>query len=208
MKTTRPILPQPPQPFTTERLLIRPIVLSDLSDFHILRTQIEVMKWTSTGKIDVDTAVTTQWINRFLPPNHDKSFSFAVEQLSEPGKVVGTVGMHAFDPPECGYMFVKEVWGRGYATEALQAWLQRYWALPRKVVEVESEEPVYERELDGDGITREVIRALIQTSHAGSRRVLEKCGFRQYGRAQEEDTQRPGEGVLVWLDYFCVERPI
>jgi RimJ/RimL family protein N-acetyltransferase len=183
------------------------MTMADLSAFHYLRTQHEVMKWTSTGKIDIDELATTTWMNRFLPPNDAKTFSFAIEELANPGKVVGTIGMHLFEPPECGYMFIPEVWGRAYATEALKAWLEKYWALPRVEVEVEGEEPEYARE-EIDGVTREVMRALIEEHHIGSRRVLEKCGFKQYGRIQEEDTQRPGEGVMVWLDLYCFERPL
>lgn len=207
MKTTRPILPTPATAFATTRLLIRPMQRSDLNDFHSLRTQIEVMKWTSTGKIDADTDFTTKWMERSLPPNDTKSFNFAIEELANPGFVVGTVGMHIAEPPECGYMFRQEAWGKGYASEALEAWVQKYWELPREVVQLEEELPKYLRGDSEDGVTKEVLRALIETNHAASRRVLEKCGFDQYGREEVEDSHYPGEGKLVWLDYFCLERP-
>lgn len=207
MKTTRPILPTPATSFTTPRLLLRPMETTDLNHFHALRTQIEVMKWTSTGRIDVDIETTTKWMERFLPPNDSKTFSFAIEELANPGTVVGTVAMHVAEPPECGYMVRKEVWGNGFATEALTAWLQEYWKLPRRSVEIEEELPECKRAKTLDGFLPEVLRALIETNHAASRRVLEKCGFKQYGREEVEDSHYPGEGKLVWLDYYCCERP-
>ena len=205
MKTTRPILPDPAPPFTTSRLLLRPIKREDLNDYHALRTQKEVMVWTSTGKVDVDLDFTMTWIERHLPPKN--TFSFSIEELSNPGKVIGSIGLPYFDPPEVGYMFRMEAWGKGYATETLKAWLETYWALPREVVEVEDEKPTYEREADANGVSREVLRALFESNNAGSRGVLRKCSFKEYGREEVEDTHYPGEGKLVWLDYCVCERP-
>ena len=207
MKTTRPILRTPASAFTTSRLLIRPMKREDLNDFHAMRTQIDVMVWTYTGKVDVDTDFTMKWMERSLPPNDSTGFSFAVEELTNPGKAIGSIGVPRPEPPEVGYMFRKEVWGKGYATEALAGWLAEYWRLPRKEVEVEEEVPKYEREPGEDGVVREVMRGVIETNNEGSRRVLRKCGFKQYGREEVEDSQRPGEGVMAWLDYWVIERP-
>jgi RimJ/RimL family protein N-acetyltransferase len=205
MKTTRAILPKPEQPFTTARLLLRPLKREDLADYHTLRTQTEVMKWTSTGKIDVDNDFTMKWIERHIEPNAD--FSFSIEELANPGRVVGSIGLPWLEPPECGYMFRTEAWGKGYATEALVAWLEKYWALPRKTIEVEGEEPVYERQPDQDGVTNEVLRALTVPENQGSRKVLAKSGFKAYGSEEVEDTQFPGEGKMCWVEYWCMERP-
>ena len=184
------------------------MTVDDLDDFHTLRNQIEVMKWTSTGKLDVDTDFTLKWMERQMPPNDTKNFGFAIEELSNPGRVIGTIGVPFPDPPECGYMFRKEFWGKGYATETLQAWLQRYWALPRKEVEVEEEVPGYKRSADENGVMREVLRAMTVLDNEGSKRVLEKCGFKYLTKELEEDTHFPGEGKTIWAVHYVMERPI
>jgi len=176
-KTTRPIFPAPAEAITTSRLLLRPIQASDLPAFHALRTQIEVMKWTGQRRNDVDEDATQVWMNRFLPPNDATTFNFAVEELSSAGKPIGVVGCHIAEPPEVGYMFVREVWGRGYATEALQAWLRAYWHLPRKEVVLEKDWP----QAQGVVETTEVLRADTDADNIASGRILAKCGFRMVG---------------------------
>ncbi|KIV84452.1 hypothetical protein PV11_00228 [Exophiala sideris] len=181
-KTTRPIFPSPADAITTSRLLLRPIQASDLPAIHVLRTRIEVMKWTSQGRNDVDEDATQVWMNRFLPPNDATTFNFAVEELSSPGKAIGVLGCHIPEPPEVGYMFVEEVWGRGYATEALQAWLQAYWHLPRNEVALEEDWP-QAQEVDE---SLEVVRADTDADNIASGRILAKCGFIKVGETMIE----------------------
>ena len=174
--------------------------IDDLADLHILRTQYEVMKWTSTAKIDADHAFTTTWMDRFMPPNDTKTFNFVIEELSSPGIVIGSVGMHIAEPPECGYMFRAEYWGRGYATEALAGWLLKYWELPRKQVDVDDKIDDLERHFDDD-VFREVLRAEIAADNLGSERVLEKCGFVRGGSEEIEEN-----GGIVKLVHFYLEK--
>jgi RimJ/RimL family protein N-acetyltransferase len=94
---------------------------SDLLDLHILRTQTEVMKWTSSGKPDADVEATQIWMARFLPPNDSKSFNFSIEELAHPGRVIGVLGCHHDEPLEVGYMLLTEFWGKGLITESLRA---------------------------------------------------------------------------------------
>jgi len=180
MKTTRPIFPVPAPPFTSERLLFRPYLLSDAGDLFILRSQSEVMKWTSSKIPDTNVAKTREWMAPALPPLNGDSFRFVIEERSNPGKVVGVIGSRFSEPPECGYMFRTDMWGKGYATEALRAWLEVYWALPRKDVTVEGK--------DGAeyGTEAESLLAETELGNAGSRRVLVKCGFTEL-RTWEDD---------------------
>lgn len=105
--TTRPIFSPPAEAFKTDRLLIRPISVNDVADFHKLRRQPEVMINTTTGKIDEDTEATLKWVLRFTEPNDRITFSFAIEELSNPGDAIGTLGCHIAEPPMLGYMFRK-----------------------------------------------------------------------------------------------------
>ncbi|KIW20281.1 hypothetical protein PV08_00856 [Exophiala spinifera] len=195
MKTTRPIFPAPAPPIKTPRLLLRPVRQSDLSDFHILRTQTEVMMWTSSGKPDVDEQATQIWLNRFLPPNDATTFNFAVEELSVPGKVIGVMGCHIAEPPEVGYMFVKEAWGMGYATEAVQAWLQAYWRLPRKEV-------VIGDDVNDDTFIPETLKADVDRGNMASVRILARCGFLE---TSEELIEEHGQKVNVV--HLALRRP-
>jgi RimJ/RimL family protein N-acetyltransferase len=117
MKTTRPIFPVPALPFTSERLLFRPYRPSDAGDLFILRSQSEVMKWTSSKIPDADVAKTREWMAPALPPLNSDSFRFVIEERSNPGKVVGVIGSRFSEPPECGYMFRTDMWGKGYGAE-------------------------------------------------------------------------------------------
>ena len=178
MKTTRPIFPMIPVAFTTERLLIRPYLPSDAEDMFTLRSQPEVMKWTSSKIPDADIDMTREWMAPAIPPLNGDTFRFAIEEHSNPGRLIGIIGSRFSEPPECGYMLRKEMWGKGYATEALKAWVDVYWGLPRKTVTFDDEE--------GPASAVESLLAETELANAGSRRVLVKCGFTEL-RTWEED---------------------
>ena len=200
-KTTRPILPGPTTALFTSRLLLRPMQTSDLENFHLLRTQIEVMRWTSTGNVDTDKEATRIWINRSLPPNDATTFNFAIEELSAPGVAIGSVGLHLFDPPECGYMLRSQYWRRGYATEAFRRWLQAWWELPRR--EIVIEDPNLESESDAEAVVvPEVLTAVIAAENAASARILEATGFRHVSDQVVEEN-----GASVKLITLELERP-
>ena len=73
--TVRSTLPRLPLPLIserplvkTERLLIRPLAASDLEALHELRTQPEVMFWTSAGKPDSSLDEAKAKLDYFLSP--------------------------------------------------------------------------------------------------------------------------------------------
>lgn len=79
---------------------------------------------------------------------------------SRDGRLLGSTGL-GFETPEqaaTGYVFARDAWGHGYATEALSAM----------------------RELARDlGVQR--LYALCHPDHRASHHVLEKCGFLREG---------------------------
>lgn len=195
-RTTLPVLPPTPPTLETPRLLLRPFSPTDVDHYNLLRRQPEVMKWTSTMRCDETVRQTEEWMARFLPTEDLKTFSFSIEELRNPGKVIGSAGCSVLPGklPEMGYMLRKEVWGRGYATEAVNAVLEAYWGLERREVDVRFEAEVgqggvgWEQERDNKfkaltedgndaGFQVESLLAVTQTANAGSRRVLEKFGF-------------------------------
>lgn len=87
---------------------------------------------------------------------------YLVESRAD-GRLLGSTGF-AFETAwraETGYVFAKDAWGKGYATEALGA-----------VVGIAR----------GIGLTR--LHALCHIEHFRSWRVLEKCGFTREGLLQ------------------------
>jgi RimJ/RimL family protein N-acetyltransferase len=202
MKVTRPIFPTPAKAFTTARLLLRPITVDDLAEFRILRTQPEVMIHTARGTVDEDQAATRAWMDRYLHPNDSKTFIFAVEELSTPGVIVGSLGSHVAEPPTLGYMLRKEFWSYGYATEAVQGWLKEYWKLPRR--EIDMQDTMLENsQLHWHGdMVREALFANIESGNTGSIKVIQKCGFNPTEFEEKEEDFR-GPAVLV---HYYLER--
>ncbi|CAJ2499830.1 Uu.00g026830.m01.CDS01 [Anthostomella pinea] len=214
--TTLPTRPLPPNaqraPILTPRLVIRPFAPTDLDGIHALRSQPEVMQWTSVGRPDRDRAETQAFMDRYLPPNEGRSYDFVMCDRAT-GRVLGTGGMHKMEClelgwPEVGYMFRKEAWGRGLATEFLTAWTEAWWALPRSVVEVEVDADSVAGLEAGPGTQLpEMVSAMAESNNPGSIRVLEKAGFRSFKTWKEPDS-RPGfENLDVELIGFALQRP-
>jgi RimJ/RimL family protein N-acetyltransferase len=99
----------------------------------------------------------------------------------EDGSLLGGTGL-AFETPyraATGYVFARDAWGKGYATEALTAMVGLAGSL---------------------GIVR--LYALCHTGHRTSSRVLEKCGFAREGLLQKH-TVFPNLHPTEPCDVFC-----
>ncbi|KAF2661848.1 acyl-CoA N-acyltransferase [Lophiostoma macrostomum CBS 122681] len=167
---------------TSERLLIRPLVMEDAADITIMRSHPEVMKHTPLVPSD-DIEVCKAWIQGCH--DRDNCWNFCVELLPEPNgeaqsepRVIGLVG--AVRAPEVGYMFNARYWGKGYATEALKAFMpaffDHYSGAPQGRFEYA------EAHTDPELVT--------------SQNVLQKAGFNLLER-REKDFENP---VLGWRD--------
>lgn len=197
---------------TTARLLIRPLAAGDLGAVHAIRTQPEVMAWSAAGRIDRDRDETAAVLARFLPPHDTSTFNCAV-CLGATGELVGFGGVHklygsspdagegrggAYGWPELGYMFRREHWGGGLATEFVRAFLGLWEELRREPAEmrvsVKSVVGVVEDEekpADQQARAREVLVANIDSKNAASQRILEKCGFERFDVWTEKDGEDP-----------------
>ncbi|KAK3496985.1 acyl-CoA N-acyltransferase [Neurospora hispaniola] len=213
--TVRSTLPRLPLPLIserplvkTERLLIRPLAASDLEALHELRTQPEVMFWTSAGKPDSSLDEAKAKLDYFLSPEgNNKSFNYAICFKEDPSKLIGIGGCHSWGSslgwPELGYMFRKEVWGQGIATEFLKAWLPLWKALPREVTEVKCDERtlrggngVYE---NSEEMVEERLMALTTDANGKSQNILKKCGFEHVltWKAREPRPTEDGTGMVL-----------
>ncbi|KAK0632034.1 GNAT domain-containing protein [Immersiella caudata] len=205
VKTTRPVFPFPPneerKPIYTERLIIRPYVPEDLEGLRELRTQPEVMQWTSRGCADKDISETQANLDGNLGENAIDKYNF-VMALRSTGELIGTGGSHkfvsSFGWPEIGYMLKREHWGKGLATEFLKGFLERWETLPREEVDIE----VDWRSVDGEGRVKEVMVGITEERNAGSNGVLGKNGFVRFGDWQE------GEKLLVGWRFFVEEKEV
>ncbi|KAI0548423.1 acetyltransferase domain-containing protein [Xylaria curta] len=222
VKTTWPIIPPSADrtPIRSERLLLRPLTAADAEEVLGLRSQPEVMIWTMVGLPDKNVDETHVFLKRFLPPNDLVTYHCAIVYMgdageNEKGVIIGTGGAHRIRPetgwPEAGYLFRKEYWNKGLATEFMQAFTKFWWSLPRKEIEIEvdaaSVKGKFENNDGGVVEVPEILMAKISLINTGSKRVLEKNGFKEYARWTEPDSRASHEGQEVELGVFSLEAP-
>lgn len=117
--------------------------------------------------------------------NAECNLGVAVAEISNPSRVCGIIGYNQSDDRmELGYIMHPDIWGKGYATEALQASLKAWW-----------------EGYDGVRLSGRMKDELYATTHTGndrSYRVLQKCGFEmikafedEYGKGEDWKLTRP-----------------
>jgi len=164
----------------THRLRLRRLSESDLKDFHEIWSNEIATRWSSSGT-KKSLQESKAWMHGLLPANNPDGDNYAVfvrqeeivisncqllkgvsSTVERDERMIGVVGVFRFSPvAELGYIFHPDVWGRGYATESVEAFLSIYWKL-RPVVKA--------------------IQAKTDTENASSIGVLRKCGFREVAR--------------------------
>ncbi|EFE38389.1 N-acetyltransferase, GNAT family, putative [Trichophyton verrucosum HKI 0517] len=126
-----------------------------------------------------------------IPDSGELFFYFAVtlreeteEGAVKPGRIIGGIGMNQVLPiPNLGYSIDADLWGKGYGTEALKAFLEVWWAIPRRPAgEGEEEKP-------------EKVYANVNKANIPSIRLLEKCGFNIYSERLMAD-----DSVICFLE--------
>ena len=171
------------EPITTDRLIIRPLLLSDIEVYRTLRSQPEAMAHSSRGRPDLDTSETLAYLQRLQPPYHNSHLYFGIflkKSNGDEGDLIGDGGVHKFVSdqtgwPEFGYKLKKEYWGCGYATEFAKAFLEFWWSLPRTDARIQiAPSSVYPR--DTPRVVEQVY-AWTTVDNIASKRVLQKAGF-------------------------------
>jgi RimJ/RimL family protein N-acetyltransferase len=157
-----------PLPLTTERLRLRPATLDDLDAWLAISRDAETAWWGEPSSTLEDARAS---LERQIANQEHYGFSLWPVELKLAGTVIGAAGLqHLADSEEIevGYRFLREHWGRGYATEAARAAIRFAF--------------------DEIGLDR-LVAVTLPTNRA-SRRVMEKCGLsfvgvmQVYGRAQ------------------------
>lgn len=143
---------------TTERLTLRPLVLSDAPALHAWLSDPEVMRYWSTLP-HTKAEETEAWVQLSLDEMaKGNAQDFAV--LCE-GRVIGRVAFWQGD--EIGFLFDPTVWGKGYASEALRAITAYGFAT----------------------LGFQEIRADVDPDNVASLRALERVGFQRTGTAEK-----------------------
>jgi len=138
----------------TERLLLRAARVDDVTALHRIFTHRRAMAYWSTLP-HRDLAETRDWLQSMIDIPAGEGEDFIVEHA---GRVIGKAGLYRF--PETGFIFDPDVWGRGFAAEALRAVLDRAFAVHRL----------------------ESVIADVDPRNRASLTLLERLGFRETGR--------------------------
>lgn len=151
----------------TERLRLRPATAADLSDIHsILSNPCATAYWSTPPHQELEQS--RAWLRGMIDIPAGEGEDFVVEQ---DGRVIGKAGLYRF--PEIGFIFNPEIWGRGFAAEALRAVLDRAFNL--------------------HGL--EFVDADVDPRNEGALKLLARLGFHEFGR--NERTWLVGE---EWCD--------
>lgn len=112
---------------TTDRLLLRPVEESDLDAYAAIVADSEVVRYLGAEPLTREDA----WRQMALFLGHERlrgwSNNAVVERAT--GRLLGRCGLwqpEGWPGLEVGWVLTRDVWGRGYATEAATAW--RDWA--------------------------------------------------------------------------------
>lgn len=106
----------------TARLLMRRARADDLMAMHAILSDPRAMRYWSTPP-HAGLEVTREWMADMVAPPPGRGDDFIVEH---DGRVIGKLG--AWRLPEVGFIFAPDVWGRGFAAEALTAFVGHIFA--------------------------------------------------------------------------------
>ena len=149
----------------TKRLLLREHRPEDLAALHAMLSD-PATTWHIPDMYHRDSTETEAYLHSVMrddEASHRLRFNLIVQE-KDSGAAVGSVGLHVIDGGDdgahygLGYFVRRDLWNRGYATEAVAAALAFIFS--------------------GDACR---VTASCLAENLASRRVLEKCGFRQEG---------------------------
>jgi RimJ/RimL family protein N-acetyltransferase len=103
----------------TERLLLRRARMDDLPAIHAIMSDPLAMRYWSTPP-HADLAESEQWLRSMVDADLANSDDFILEYDE---KVIGKLG--CWQLPEIGFLIDPTFWGRGLASEAMAAFLER-----------------------------------------------------------------------------------
>ncbi|CAM4392516.1 GNAT family N-acetyltransferase [Pseudoalteromonas ostreae] len=143
---------------TTARLTLRLLTAADWPLFFTLHNDSQVIEKCFDKPSEAQ--IRAKFNERLKPwqPNSNQPLCMVISE-SGSGKQVGVTGFTASqlaDTQEVGYLLLPEFYGRGYATESLDAFLT--WSRRKFNIQL--------------------IKAVVSAGNIGSEKVLAKCGFK------------------------------
>lgn len=112
--------------FTSKRLQYRPVTSADAQALFDMDNDPEVMRWINGGEPLVFADFCRDQMPTYLQRWPQEVFGFLIMMADE--KFVGWVSLRPTGQPfeaSLGYRLIKDQWGRGYATEAASALINR-----------------------------------------------------------------------------------
>ena len=158
---------------TTARLRLRRARPDDLDAIHRIMADDETMRYWSTLPHS-SPEETGRWFKSMLSAGPERGDEFIIEHE---GEVIGRIGAWRF--PEIGYFLRRDHWGRGFASEALDAFVD--YAASKGVA---------------------FLTADVDPLNISSLNLLRSAGFRETGRASATYTVggRVCDSVYLQLD--------
>jgi RimJ/RimL family protein N-acetyltransferase len=165
---------------TTARLLLRPPEPEDARAIAGLADNPRIAHQTARMPYPYRERDALEWIDRAARSGTEVSLAI---ETRDGARLVGAAGFGVLSggEVEIGYWVGEPFWGRGYATEAVQAVIDHAFA--------------------ARGLPR--LNGRCRVGNMASRRVLEKCGFQYQGAGMV-----PSRALrsAVPTDDFCLER--
>lgn len=160
------------QAFETERLIIRPLLISDADRLFLLDSNPEVMRYVGVSILtQIEDSVK---LIEMIQAQYEKFEigRYAVVE-KESGLLIGWSGIKFIDYlvndhqnfHELGYRFLPETWGKGYATEAGKAFVDKAFS----------------------ELKVETLYAYAHSDNQASNHILKKLGFSQNGEFIESE---------------------
>jgi RimJ/RimL family protein N-acetyltransferase len=115
-------------PILTERLVLRNWRDQDRELFHRINSDDQVMAFFPFRR---DRQASDEMLDRLRTDIAGRGFGFAALEIRETGECIGFAGLHATTglpslregTIEIGWRLAPEFWGKGFVTEAAEAWL-------------------------------------------------------------------------------------
>ncbi len=148
----------------TDRLVLRRARPDDLEAMHAVLSDEQAMHYWSHGP-HADLAKTKEWLDSMIDAPPEESDDFVI---TADGEVIGKLG--AWRLPEIGFIIRSDQWGRGYAAEAMRAFLKHIFesrGVERLTADVDPRNTSSLKLLEDQGFVRTGFAAGAWTTHIG-----------------------------------------